>query len=38
LTEATIVNYVPFAQSFLQGRFGDGPVALSDGCSSGNSS
>ena len=30
LTEATIVNYVPFAQSFLQGRFGDGPVALSD--------
>lgn len=30
LTEATIINYVPFAQSFLQGRFGDGPVALAD--------
>jgi len=30
LAEATIINYVPFAQGFLQGRFGDGPVALAD--------
>lgn len=29
LAEATITNYVPFARSFLKGRFGDGPVSLS---------
>jgi integrase/recombinase XerD len=29
LARATIVNYVPFIRSFLQGRFGDGPVTLS---------
>ena len=32
LAEATIVNYVPFVHSFLKGRFGDGPVALSGLC------
>ena len=30
LAEATIINYVPFVRSFLKGRFGHGPVALSD--------
>jgi site-specific recombinase XerD len=30
LAEAAIINYVPFVQSFLKGRFGDGPVALSE--------
>lgn len=30
LAEATIVNYVPFVHGFLKGRFGDGPVALSE--------
>jgi integrase/recombinase XerD len=29
LAPATIVNYVPFIRSFLQDRFGDGPVTLS---------
>jgi integrase/recombinase XerD len=29
LARATIVNYVPFIRSFLQDRFGDGPVTLS---------
>jgi integrase/recombinase XerD len=29
LARATIVNYIPFAGSFLKDRFGDGPVALS---------
>jgi len=28
LASATIVNYVPFIRSFLQDRFGDGPVTL----------
>ncbi len=32
LTEATILNYVPFVRSFLNARFGDGPVALSCLC------
>jgi site-specific recombinase XerD len=32
LAEATIVNYVPFVHSFLKGRFGDGPVTLSQLC------
>jgi site-specific recombinase XerD len=32
LAEATIRNYVPFIDCFLKGRFGDGPVALSDLC------
>ena len=32
LAEATILNYVPFVHSFLKGRFGDGPVALSHLC------
>jgi integrase/recombinase XerD len=32
LAEATIHNYVPFIDSFLKGRFADGPVALSDLC------
>ena len=30
LAEATIVNYVPFISHFLEERFGDGPVTLSD--------
>lgn len=30
LVEATIVNYVPFISHFLEERFGDGPVTLSD--------
>jgi integrase/recombinase XerD len=29
LARATVVNYIPFAGSFLKDRFGDGPVALS---------
>jgi site-specific recombinase XerC len=29
LAEATIVNYVPFIDRFLQARFADGPVTLS---------
>src|SRR5215831_16925716 len=29
LARATIVNYVPFIASFLQDRFGDGPLTLS---------
>ena len=32
LAEPTIFNYVPFIDSFLKGRFGDGPVVLSDLC------
>ena len=32
LAEATILNYVPFIHSFLKGRFGDGPIALSYLC------
>ena len=30
LVEATIVNYVPFISHFLEERFGDGPITLSD--------
>ena len=30
LAEATIFNYVPFIGHFLEDRFGDGPVTLSD--------
>ncbi len=32
LAEATILNYVPFIHSFLEGRFGDGRVTLSRLC------
>jgi site-specific recombinase XerD len=32
LAEVTILNYLPFVYSFLTGRFGDGPVALSCLC------
>jgi len=32
LARATIINYVPFIRSFLQDRFGDGPVTLSRLC------
>jgi site-specific recombinase XerD len=32
LASATIANYVPFIRSFLEDRFGDGPVALSHLC------
>jgi len=32
LARATIINYVPFIHSFLQARFGDGPVTLSRLC------
>jgi integrase/recombinase XerD len=32
LASATIVNYVPFIRSFLDDRFGDGPVKLSHLC------
>jgi len=32
LAEATIRNYVPFINSFLKGRFANGPVALSGLC------
>jgi integrase/recombinase XerD len=32
LAEATILNYVPFIHSFLEGRFGDGRVNLSRLC------
>jgi site-specific recombinase XerD len=32
LARATIVNYVPFIASFLQDRFGDGPLTLSHLC------
>jgi len=34
LAEATIVNYVPFVRKFLNGRFGNRPVALSRLCAS----
>jgi site-specific recombinase XerD len=34
LASATIANYVPFIRSFLEGRFGDGPVTLSHLCAS----
>src|ERR1039458_3263693 len=32
LAHATIINYVPFIRSFLEGRFGSGRVALSRLC------
>jgi integrase/recombinase XerD len=32
LASATILNYVPFVRSFLEDRFGDGPVTLSHLC------
>jgi integrase/recombinase XerD len=32
LAKATIVNYVPFIRSFLEDRFGNGTVTLSDLC------
>jgi len=32
LTRATIINYVPFIRSFLQDRFGSGPVTFSRLC------
>jgi integrase/recombinase XerD len=32
LASATITNYAPFIRSFLEDRFGDGPVTLSDLC------
>jgi len=32
LAKATILNYVPFIRSFLDGRFGKGTVTLSDLC------
>jgi len=32
LARATIVNYVPFAHSFLEDRFGHGPVTLAHLC------
>jgi integrase/recombinase XerD len=32
LANATIINYVPFVRSFLEDRFGDGPVKLSQLC------
>jgi integrase/recombinase XerD len=32
LASATILNYVPFIRSFLEDRFGDGPVNLSHLC------
>jgi site-specific recombinase XerD len=34
LARATIVNYVPFIESFLKDRFGDGTLALSHLCAS----
>jgi integrase/recombinase XerD len=34
LASATIANYVPFIRSFLEDRFGDGPVILSHLCAS----
>jgi integrase/recombinase XerD len=34
LAKATITNYVPFVRSFLEDRFGDGPVKLSHLCAS----
>src|SRR5258708_9643418 len=34
LASATITNYVPFIRSFLEDRFGDGPVTLSHLCAS----
>jgi integrase/recombinase XerD len=34
LAEATIVNYVPFVRKFLNGRFGNRPIALSRLCAS----
>jgi hypothetical protein len=34
LANATITNYVPFVRSFLEDRFGDGPVKLSHLCAS----
>ena len=32
LSDAAVVNYVPFVRKFLAGRFGDGPVRLSRLC------
>jgi integrase/recombinase XerD len=32
LARATIINYIPFIRSFLQDRFGEGPVTLSHLC------
>jgi integrase/recombinase XerD len=32
LANATITNYVPFVRSFLEDRFGDGPIKLSHLC------
>ena len=29
LASSTIISYVPFVRSFLEDRFGDGPVTLS---------
>lgn len=34
LAHTTIINYVPFIRSFLEGRFGSGRVALSQLCAS----
>jgi integrase/recombinase XerD len=34
LAGATIINYVPFVRSFLEDRFADGPVTLSQLCAS----
>lgn len=34
LAEATIINYVPFICEFLEERFGDGPLTLSQLCAS----
>jgi integrase/recombinase XerD len=34
LASATITNYVPFIRSFLEDRFGDGPVNLAHLCAS----
>jgi integrase/recombinase XerD len=34
LANATIINYVPFVRSFLEDRFADGPVTLSQLCAS----
>lgn len=34
LANATITNYVPFVRSFLEDRFGNGPVKLSHLCAS----